>query len=458
MTISTLLQSPESLCQAMRQAMAQPDMPETLAQLVDPLLKARHAAIAAFQSETDFPHPKEELWRFIAQHPLYAKPWQVVPSLEVVLEATDAFRLQGGRLLQLNTLETCGQLSSEHQAWVLQHLANDHHTGLSAHDTFWHLFSQASGHAPYVLILPDSLQSSHAVSLRVTLPNDLASSECLTVCPFRVLVLAENTHAHVHVTTQVHVASQSSVMDATPHVLVHGIVQGTLAAEASVAWLNQCHTFEPQCYWLTSTQVTLQEKARWHMLNLNTQAHWVRHGAEVHLQGEQADAKLCGLTLGQGSQKVHQQVKVSHHAVDTTSQQAFKQVMQHQAYAEFSGSIGVHRVAQGTDAQQLSNTILLSDKAKVFVRPWLQIDADDVKCSHGATVGQLENEQLFYLTSRGLTASEASKLLLQGFAHDIIDTYLLGQNLPEDVLSTLGGHLHTEVDIALSALVASGTP
>ncbi|MFM7469148.1 MAG: SufD family Fe-S cluster assembly protein [Vampirovibrionales bacterium] len=447
-----MVASSPSLWQAMQTALPALDTSLPLQALAHPLLKAQHAAVATLRSSSSWVRPKEELWRFISQQGFFQKPWQVSNQVQVVLNAPHTFTVQGGTFFSLHTLENWQSLSSEMQVWVLQQLAQEHqtHVQLSEHDALWHLFTQSVGQAPYVLSLPSTLQGVHAIELEVSIPAEMAQDDALTVLPLRLFVLAQNAQAHVHVTCKVRVAGQVS----SAPVLVHTIVQAMVSPRASVAWLNQCHSFHPALYWMTSTQATVEAEAQWSMLNVNTQVSWVRHGGLVTLKGERADTKLCGLSLGQMSQKIHHHVRIHHEAEHTTSQQAFKQVMQHQSYAEFSGSIQVHKVAQKTDAQQLSNSILLSDQAKVFVRPWLKIDADDVKCSHGATVGQLESDQLFYLASRGLSHAEASKLMLQGFVHEVIDTYLEGQHLPDEILSPLGSHLHTEVEVALESLVS----
>ncbi|XVJ52150.1 MAG: Fe-S cluster assembly protein SufD [Vampirovibrio sp.] len=174
-----------------------------------------------------------------------------------------------------------------------------------------------------------------------------------------------------------------------------------------------------------NTQATLAEDAQLKLFSTALNAEHFRHHMAVTLAGEKADASLNGLSILSGHNKTHMHVRLTHAVPNCTSSQIFKAAVGGRAFHEFDGSIFVHRDAQKTNAQQLSRSLLLSKKAKAFARPWLQIDADDVKCSHGATVGQLDHAQLFYLLSRGISEERAKALLTQGFCDSMLsDTYL----------------------------------
>ncbi|MBP9841882.1 MAG: SufD family Fe-S cluster assembly protein, partial [Simkaniaceae bacterium] len=118
--------------------------------------------------------------------------------------------------------------------------------------------------------------------------------------------------------------------------------------------------------------------------------------------------------------EAHTCVLVEHAAPHCYSNQHFKSLVRSYGKASFYGTIYVHPEAQKTDAYQLSNALLLDEKAVAFSEPNLRIFADDVKATHGATVGQLDQEQLFYLRARGLPLKEAKELLVQGFASEIL--------------------------------------
>ena len=146
-----------------------------------------------------------------------------------------------------------------------------------------------------------------------------------------------------------------------------------------------------------------------------------RHNLEVKQNGEGAQARLDGLTLIAGRQLADTHTLLRHGRANGTSRQLHKCIVGGAAHAVFNGKIAVARGAQLTDSAQESRNLLLSDKAHVDTKPQLEIFADDVKCAHGATVGQLEADQLFYLCSRGLSQQRARNLLTYAFGAEVID-------------------------------------
>jgi Fe-S cluster assembly protein SufD len=131
------------------------------------------------------------------------------------------------------------------------------------------------------------------------------------------------------------------------------------------------------------------------------------------------ECHLYGLYLASGQQLVDNHTEVHHKYPNGESNQLYKGVLLDKAKAVFNGKIYVYPDAQKTNAFQQSNNILFSDKATVNAKPQLEIFADDVKCSHGTTVGQLNKEALFYLRSRGISEESAKNLLVNAFAFDV---------------------------------------
>jgi Fe-S cluster assembly protein SufD len=135
---------------------------------------------------------------------------------------------------------------------------------------------------------------------------------------------------------------------------------------------------------------------------------------------------------------------VEHASPDSTSNQLFKGVMDDMATGAFNGRIYVSQDAQRTKAYQRSNNILLTDEAKMYTKPQLEIYADDVKCSHGATVGQLDDNALFYLRSRGIDKRQARLMLMFGFAHEVVQNIsveALRERIDSLVMQRLKGEL-----------------
>ncbi len=147
----------------------------------------------------------------------------------------------------------------------------------------------------------------------------------------------------------------------------------------------------------------------------------VRNEIHAVLNGENAECDLSGLNLLKGKQHGDTTIVVEHKAPYGRSSQFFRSILDDEARGVFQGKVHVHQIAQKTDGYQLSNALLLSALAEMDTKPELEIYADDVKCSHGATCGQLDDEPLFYLRSRGLSEGEARMLLVQAFVDEVAD-------------------------------------
>jgi len=134
-----------------------------------------------------------------------------------------------------------------------------------------------------------------------------------------------------------------------------------------------------------------------------------------------SDATLNGLYIVNGTQHVDNHTVIDHTMPHGTSHELYKGILDGKAHAVFNGRIFVRKDAQKTDSKQTNKNLVLSDDAVVDTKPELQIFADDVRCTHGATIGQLDAESLFYLQSRGIGKLEARSLLTYAFAQDVVD-------------------------------------
>ncbi|MCK5464258.1 MAG: Fe-S cluster assembly protein SufD [Bacteroidales bacterium] len=147
----------------------------------------------------------------------------------------------------------------------------------------------------------------------------------------------------------------------------------------------------------------------------------IRNNTQVLLNGEGCENETFGLFFADRNQHIDNYVNIDHARPNCTSTQLFKGILDDQATGAFNGRILVRQDAQKTLAYQTNNNILMSDEAKMNSKPQLEIYADDVKCSHGATTGQLDENALFYMQSRGIPRQEARLLMLYAFAHEVID-------------------------------------
>jgi Fe-S cluster assembly protein SufD len=172
---------------------------------------------------------------------------------------------------------------------------------------------------------------------------------------------------------------------------------------------------------LAMTKVHIAEGAYYDNFAAIKDSELVRNEIEATLAGRLAQCTLQGVMLLRGREHADTTTRIIHAAPHGTSREVYKSVVADQARGVFQGKINVNEGAQKTDGYQLSRALLLSDQAEMNAKPELEIYADDVKCSHGSTVGDLDDEALFYLRARGLNTDEARTLLIRAFIDEVVD-------------------------------------
>jgi Fe-S cluster assembly protein SufD len=190
-------------------------------------------------------------------------------------------------------------------------------------------------------------------------------------------------------------------------------------AEGAILRHERVQRESPEAFHIGTLHADVARGGQYHSRTLSFGARFSRQEPRVRL-AEGAEATLDGLALLDGAQVADTHSFLHHAEPNASSHQLHKCIVDGKARAIFNGQILVAPRAQGTDARQQSRNLLLSDAARVDTKPQLEIYADDVKCSHGAAVGQLDPEELFYLQSRGLNADDARNLLTYGFAADVL--------------------------------------
>lgn len=173
---------------------------------------------------------------------------------------------------------------------------------------------------------------------------------------------------------------------------------------------------------ISHTQVSQAAHSRYDNVTISVpEADLIRNQLQVILDGSASECHLYGLYLPNDGQLIDNHTVVDHRQPNCESNELYKGVLQGSARAVFNGKIYVRQIAQKTNAFQQNNNLLLGDKALVHSKPQLEIFADDVKCSHGSTIGQFNPESLFYLRARGIGEEMAKELLVQAFGADITD-------------------------------------
>jgi Fe-S cluster assembly protein SufD len=175
-----------------------------------------------------------------------------------------------------------------------------------------------------------------------------------------------------------------------------------------------------QAYHIADTHVVLGAAANFTTHYVALGGNLVRNEVRVRFAGRNAEATVNGLYLAAGKQHLDNYTVIDHAVPNCASHELYKGVLADQAHGVFNGKIFVRQDAQKTDAKQTNKVLLLSDTATINTKPQLEIFADDVKCTHGATIGQLDADQIFYLQTRGIAAEQARRLLIYAFANDIV--------------------------------------
>lgn len=172
---------------------------------------------------------------------------------------------------------------------------------------------------------------------------------------------------------------------------------------------------------------------------------FVRNNLNLELNGSNIESHMYGLYLTNKNQLIDNHTLVNHKKPHCESNQLYKGILTDQSKAVFNGKVYVHSIAQKTNAFQQNNNILFSDNATIYSKPQLEIFADDVKCSHGSTIGQLNEEALFYLRARGLSKEDAQSLLVNAFAFDVTE------KLEDEEIKTM---LNEEIDKVMTGVIS----
>jgi Fe-S cluster assembly protein SufD len=388
------------------------------------LQRLRKAAIARF-AEIGFPGPRDEEWKFTPLASLVQTPFQLPPSHEA--RAVEGFRqithgdkpgatlggfnsnrpflLEDGRPLPEGVLVlSLAEALEKHPQLVEPHLAryadNKRHAFAALNTAFLRDGSVVYVPPGVAVEAPIFLQS--VVAAFNENHGYVWHRRCL-------IVLGRNARATV-------VEGFSGIPVAYFTNAVTEVVVGENANLDHYKVLEE----GPEAYHMAVMQVQLARAARFASHSFTLGGAWVRNEVNAVFAGEGAECTLNGLYRGDGRQMIDNHTFIDHAVPRCASHEVYKGILDGKAHGVFNGKIYVRQDAQKTDAKQTNKTLLLSEGATINTKPQLEIYADDVKCTHGATVGQLDAEAIFYLRARGIGLREARDLLTYAFANDLV--------------------------------------
>jgi len=170
-----------------------------------------------------------------------------------------------------------------------------------------------------------------------------------------------------------------------------------------------------------TTGVRQQRSSRFESHSVGFGGTLRRHDLHVRLEGEGSECKLNGVVVTQGTQHYDNHTTIEHVAANCNSEETYRNIAADKSHAVFNGRIHIHQDAQKSNANMSNKNLLLTNGAEIDTKPELEIYADDVLCAHGATIGQLDKESIFYLVSRGLSRRDANVLLTMAFINELVD-------------------------------------
>ncbi len=195
-----------------------------------------------------------------------------------------------------------------------------------------------------------------------------------------------------------------------------------------------------ESYRIGTTKMRLKDSALLNHFVLTQSGKLARNNLNAELDGENIEAHFYGFYIAKEKRHIDNHTFIDHAKPNCFSNEIYKGILEDEAKAVFGGRILVRKDSQKTNAFQSNKTILLSDKARIDTKPQLEIYADDVKCTHGATVGQLDKEALFYIISRGISSEAARSMLIKAFANDFLEPIKLDvvkENINNRIFKTI---------------------
>ncbi|MCB1118714.1 MAG: Fe-S cluster assembly protein SufD [Chlamydiia bacterium] len=245
-----------------------------------------------------------------------------------------------------------------------------------------------------------------------------------TVCPHIRIINLSSSHTHSRLHIRLGQEAQGTITyTAKGTGFCNHVTECSLDQQATLTF-QQTPQMDTSSFYFDAFRATLKKDSTLHAIHNLTGTVCTRHDYHVILTGTGADANLSGLWRLNDKLEAHTHVLVDHQAPHCTSMQHFKGILDDVSRSSFEGKILVRKEAQQTNAYQMNPNLILSEGAQANCKPNLEIFADDVKASHGATVGQLDPEHLFYLEARGIDKKQAKHLLTEAFAREITDKLL----------------------------------
>ena len=389
----------------------------------------RSEAIKSFELK-GFPSKKEEAWKYTSLNKILKENYSVFPKIENALEYGDVKKYFIHDIDTYKIVFIDGKYSS--------HLSETTHEGIDVC-----LMSAALTKPKYRLVIEnyfnkaateDGLASLNTAFSRegayVYIPKNkivekpiqiihfsTGAESALMLQPRNLIVVGENSHVQI-------IERHQSLTD-NP-VLTNSVTE-VFASKRAIVDYYKVQNDRDSASLIDNTFVKQQQESHASVHTFSFGGKMVRNNLNFYQHGQRIDSTLKGITIIGNKEHVDHNTLVHHIEPNCESHQDYKGIFSDNATGVFNGKVIVEKEAQKTNAFQANNNILVHDKATINTKPQLEIFADDVKCSHGCTIGQLDTSAMFYLKSRGIPEKEAKALLMYAFANNVLESVKINE-------------------------------
>ena len=389
-----------------------------------PIHDIRTEAIKAFETE-GFPTKKQEAWKYTSLNSVLKHDYSVFPKRENEIEFKDvkkyfihdidAYKIifidgkYASHLSQTthDDIDVClmsSALSKPKYRLIIEKYFNK----IASKDGLSSLNTAFSAEGAYIHIPKNKLVQKPIQIIHFSTGNEAA----LMLQPRNLVVVDENSHVQI-------IERHQSLTD-NP-VLTNSVTE-IFANKRAIVDYYKIQNDRESASLIDNTFVNQKQESIAKVHTFSFGGKLVRNNLNFYQNGERIDSTMKGITIIGNKQHVDHNTLVHHIEPNCESHQDYKGIFDNNSTGVFNGKVVVEKEAQKTNAFQANNNILISDKASINTKPQLEIFADDVKCSHGCTIGQLDESAMFYLRSRGIPEKEARALLMFAFSNNVLDS------------------------------------
>ena len=385
----------------------------------------RTSAIKNFEQK-GFPSKKEEAWKYTSLNTVLKNDFSVFPKKENDIQFADVKKyflheidtykvvfVDGifSSFLSSTThekIDVCLMSSALNKPKYKEVIDEYFNQIASKDESLTTLNTAFANEGAYVKIPKNKVADKPIEILYFSTGNESA----LMVQPRNLIIVEENAH--------VQIIERHQSLNSNP-VLTNSVTE-IFAGKSSNIDYYKIQNDHLEASLIDNTYIAQKASSNVSVHTFSFGGNLTRNNLNFYHQGERIDSTLKGITIIEGKQHVDHYTLVQHATPNCESHQNYKGIYNDRSTGVFNGKIFVEKEAQKTDAFQQNNNIILSDKATVNAKPQLEIFADDVKCSHGCTIGQLDDRAMFYMQSRGIPQKEAKALLMYAFSNEVIES------------------------------------